>query len=223
MRDDYDQLSVLGYEQCRALGTHLARAGHPIGALVCGPLKRHQQSMHALCEGLSAAGVTPQTVADEPALDEYAALEVMQRVVPELVQADPQVAGWVEGMFTPGKPGMRNRELLFQHVTRAWISGDIQVSGVETFSEFRTRVAEGLQRLMGAAQSGQTVLAMTSGGAIAAAVGRAFDLSDSNVFELSLVIRNASNTEFLFSGERFSLFALNLIPHLTDPAQITFR
>ena len=179
--------------------------------------------MDGLCEGLEASGAEPPEVVNEPALAEYAALYVMQKAVPELAQRDRKIAGWVEGMFTPGKEGMRSRELLFQHVTRAWIAGEIKAPGVESFAQFRDRVDKWLARLMTAHHSDETIMAMTSGGAIAAAAGRALDLTDSAVFELSLVIRNASTTEFLFSSERFSLFALNLIPHLTEPSTVTFR
>jgi hypothetical protein len=35
--------------------------------------------------------------------------------------------------------------------------------------------------------------------------------------------RNCSYSEFLFSGERFTLSAFNAFPHLDDPALLTYR
>ncbi len=52
-------------------------------------------------------------------------------------------------------------------------------------------------------------------------VGLALGLADEKVVELSWTVRNAAYSEFLFSGERFSLSAFNIAPPL-DAAQQTF-
>ena len=55
--DDYDVLSPTGWEQGRRLGAHLAAAGVSPTALVRGTMRRHRETLEAMCEG--AGGATP--------------------------------------------------------------------------------------------------------------------------------------------------------------------
>lgn len=87
--------------------------------------------------------------------------------------------------------------------------------------DFRGRVEGGLARIREATGPGETVAAFTSGGPVGAAVGAALDLSDEAVLELSFVVQNAACTEFLFSGERFSLNAFNTLPRLYGTELVT--
>ena len=64
---------------------------------------------------------------------------------------------------------------------------------------------------------GRTVVAFTSAGPVAAAVGKALDLDDETVLRLSWTVLNGSVSEFLFSGDRFSLHSFNSQLHLTGP------
>jgi hypothetical protein len=58
---------------------------------------------------------------------------------------------------------------------------------------------------------------------IGASVGEALDLAPQKTLEVSWTSRNASYTEFLFSGERFSLSSFNNHPHLEEPELLTYR
>jgi broad specificity phosphatase PhoE len=48
---DYDQLSQLGTQQCQALGAWMRRHGLQFDGVLCGTLRRHQQTLAALVEG----------------------------------------------------------------------------------------------------------------------------------------------------------------------------
>jgi hypothetical protein len=58
---------------------------------------------------------------------------------------------------------------------------------------------------------------------MAATVRLALDLSPRRTLELSWMPRNASYSEFLFSGERFSLGTFNAFPHLDSAELLTLR
>ena len=72
------------------------------------------------------------------------------------------------------------------------------------------------------AAGGRSVI-FTSGGVMAATVRLALDLSPQRTLELSWTPRNGSYSEFLFSGERFSLNTFNVYPHLDSADLLTWR
>ena len=69
--------------------------------------------------------------------------------------------------------------------------------------------------------SGDDVV-FTSGGPIGLAMGRALHLSESDTLQMTYMSRNASFSEFVSSGDRFTLSAFNTHPHLTDDSLITY-
>ncbi len=121
-----------------------------------------------------------------------------------------------------GRPG-RDLALyyrVYRRVTIRWARGELERlpdGGLEDWPVFRRRADAAVGRLVDGDGRGRMVLAFTSAGPVGVAVGRALDLSDEAVLRLSWVVRNCALTEFLFSGEQFSLDSFNGLPHLTDP------
>ncbi|MBK7974598.1 MAG: histidine phosphatase family protein [Deltaproteobacteria bacterium] len=110
-------------------------------------------------------------------------------------------------------------------VTRMWARGELDhvLDGVETWGEFRERVAGGIRTMTAGAAKGARVAAFTSGGAVSVAAGFALGIGDERVIELSWLVRNTSITELAFSTRRVTLAAFNSTPHLVDPATVTVR
>ena len=52
---------------------------------------------------------------------------------------------------------------------------------------------------------------------------RSLGLSHRTTLQLAWMVRNAAFSEFLFSGERFTLSRFNAFPHLDDPGHLTYR
>ena len=52
---------------------------------------------------------------------------------------------------------------------------------------------------------------------------RALDLSARNALKTAWMVRNCSYSEFLFSGDRFTLSCFNASPHLDDASLLTYR
>jgi broad specificity phosphatase PhoE len=113
----------------------------------------------------------------------------------ETTEAMSRAAGWSTDVVTdPGwdefdhlavvaaYPGASRRGLdrrafqrLFEKATGRWTGGRFDEEYAEPWPAFRTRVAAALDRVVGAAGSGETVVVVSSGGPIAAAAATLVD------------------------------------------------
>jgi len=120
---------------------------------------------------------------------------------------------------------------LFEGVITMWVKGQIAAAGVESWTEFHSRVQRGLRAAqefrtdgnLARSPSGRTVAVFTSAGVIVAAAQRALSLDDEKALALAWHVRNSSVSEFLFSGERWTLRSFNSVPHLPAAEMITYR
>jgi broad specificity phosphatase PhoE len=199
---DYDRLTPLGEEQARRLGTHWAGQNMVFDGVFIGPRRRHQRTAELVGASLRERGLPWPKMVTLPELDEYAGLEVFQQAVPTLPERQ------VSAKATP--------ELLklFQGVMSRWVRGELSVSGVETWTEFRVRARRGLETILAAGAGGQQIAVFTSTGPVAAALDLAVGLDDERMMEASWQVRNTAVSEFLFSAPRFSLNVFNALPHL---------
>lgn len=220
---DYDRLSDLGREQSRRLGEYWLGQGLTFHHVYVGPCRRHRQTHDVVAAVYHEHGLCWPDPVVLPELDEYQAEPLLRRAVPLLRERDPRVAELVT-TITRGEDGaLRSFELLLRRVTRGWVNGEFDLPDVESWSAFRTRIHRAVDKMTAVQGRGRRVVAFTSAGAVAAAVGLALGVSDSNTLELMWVISNAAVTEFLFTSGRFSLSRFNCLAHLSDPALITSR
>ena len=115
---------------------------------------------------------------------------------------------------------------VFEGALLRWISGRYPVPGVETWEEFTGRVRAGIERVIQENGRKKRIAVFTSGGAITAVMQMALGLSDEETLKLTLPIRNASVSTFLYDDERFSLSSFNSVAHLEfcgDPELLTYR
>ena len=203
---DYDRLSTKGQEQARAVGHWLAK--QRIDAVYAGPLKRQQQTAELAHVG------TCQTL---PELAEYPAFEMLQHLIPRLVAEDEKFAQLTSA------PTPRLLDDAFHTILAKWSRDEWTVDGVERVGAFVQRVRTGLDRIIRAAGSGARIACVTSAGPIGVAVGLTFGIDDERMVRTSIVIRNASITEFRFRSQNFdwqpdqlSLVTFNLTAHLPE-------
>lgn len=222
---EYDRLSGLGERQMAALGRYWGARGRPVDRAFVGPLVRQRRSYAAFVDGIDELGGCVTARHDDDGLVEYDALAMMDLALPRIRPHDPVVRAETEGMMSGDESRRREHmERLFQHVSRRWVRGELHVPEVVSFSEFRRTVDAAIDRMVATSTNGDTSLVFTSGGVVAAAVGRVLGLSDEKVLELSWVVRNASFTELIYSRRRMSLFGFNAVPHLdSDPGLVTLR
>jgi len=220
---DYDQLSPLGEEQGRLLGEFWADTDRRFDRIYLGPLKRHRQTLDAVRQVFRRRGLDLPDPTPLPELDEHHGPEVIahhrDRLYQEAGLRDPDKEK--EGVGRKEK--IRRTLLIYQRGTRLWIRGELETpQELEPWAAFRSRIASGTDKILGARTRGQRAAAFTSGGATAAAVGQALGLGDEKILELSWRVRNAALTELLFSSRGLSLDSFNGTPHLREEALLTF-
>lgn len=224
MEQDYDRLSAVGETQARLLGEYWAQRGTAFDAVFSGPRKRQVDTAAIAGEAYRKAGMTWPGVEIMMEFDEYSGEAVMERSLPSLVQTDTKIRALRDAFASSPDLAAKHRtfQRLFEAVISRWASGELRVEDIEPWADFTSRVRSGLARL--ASKGGNRRIAVfSSGGPVGITVQRALDLSIEHTLRTAWMARNASLSEFLFSGERFSMSSFNTVPHLDDPSLLTYR
>src|SRR5579884_1375933 len=222
LQDDYDRLSPLGERQARALGEFWVARNVVYERVYTGPARRQSGTERIVAECYREAGrVWPEPVC-LPEFDEYPGIEVVRAFLPGLIERHEDVRALDEQFRAASEFGAAARafEKMFQRVTRLWVSGELDSPDIETWADFCSRVQQGIAKIR--EQGGRAVL-FTSGGVMAATARIALDLPPMRTLELSWAPRNAAYSDFLFSGDRFSLSSFNCHPHLDTADLLTWR
>jgi broad specificity phosphatase PhoE len=196
---DYDQLSPLGQRQCERLGTYLAERDQRFDAVFTGTLRRHQQSLAGIAQGLS--DLPPTQVL--PGLNEYDSEAVVHAIHPS-EPVRPQTPEAVRQHFRWLRQGLLS-----------WMAGQSTPVGMPRHADFVAGVAQALALAREHAQG--DVLIVSSGGPISAAIGLVLGLAPQAVVELNMRIRNSAVTEFQATPKRHNLLTFNTLPHLDGP------
>jgi broad specificity phosphatase PhoE len=225
-KSDYDKLSSLGETQSSMLGGYWVNTGATFDRVLLGPRLRHRQTLDNVARIFGDAGLAWPEPEHTPALDEYQGEELLKRALPRLLENDEHLqtlaAGFAEAEADPAKH-RKHFQKLFEHMMRAWVRGEIDEPGVESWAAFRKRIADWVREIRASAGRGKRIVAFTSGGAIAATVAEALKMGDVETMELSWMLNNASLTEFIFREDRFTLSRFNALPHLEYKRLITYR
>jgi broad specificity phosphatase PhoE len=112
---------------------------------------------------------------------------------------------------------------MFEAVIGMWVSGELVVDDVESWQDFCVRVDRGIATIVNSEAPAGDCLVFTSGGPIGVAMRRALHLSHTDTLQLTWMSRNAAFTEFLSSGDRFTLSGFNAYPHIEDESLLTYR
>jgi broad specificity phosphatase PhoE len=200
--DDYDQLSPLGLQQSQRLGAYFAELGLTFSAVLRGTLRRHEQTLTGITEGMAAA--LPEALA-LPGLNEYDSHAVIATIHPHPL-AKPDTPEVYKQHFRLLRDGLTQ-----------WMNGVVSPHGMPTYEVFRQGVAEALEHVRKETQG--DVLLVSSGGPIATAVGQVLGCTPETTIELNLRIRNTGLTEFVIHPKRMLLQSFNGLPHLPLPLQ----
>jgi broad specificity phosphatase PhoE len=221
---DYDRLSELGERQAAALGEYWARTRTVFERVYSGPAKRHLRTAELVGEICRQAGLEWPEPVVLPDLDEFPGEALTRRYLPQVAVANSRIGALERDLRTAqGQPEhARAIELLFRAFTTLWVRGEFDASEVETWQMFESRVRRGLDQVRNHGAKGASIVVFSSAGPTAIAVQMAHGLEPLQTLELAWLVRNSACSEFLFSGDRFSLLGFNAVPHL-DPALVTYR
>jgi broad specificity phosphatase PhoE len=225
LEQNYDKLSVAGERQARLLGEYWVRRRLMLQRVYAGPRSRQIETARIVAEVYKTAGLSWPELHIMQEFDEYEGECVMESSLAGLAESDRHIRALQEAFLNASGTREKHRtfQRMFEVVIGKWVGGELQVDDVESWPEFCARVQQGLNRVCGGNGGSENVAVFSSGGPIGVSLQRALDLSPENTLKVAWMARNCSLTEFLFSGERFTLSSFNELPHIEDPALLTYR
>ena len=201
---NYDQLSELGHRQARFLGDHFKLRNMRFDQLVVGDMHRHHQTMDGICEGL---GIDDTKRLVLPGLNEYNFVD-MTEAYGKIHGDNPLFQKVMED-----PTDKKNYYRLLRQILMAWTSD--RIPGVpETWIEFKSRVEDAQNQIKAMAGTGNSILAIGSGGSISTFVGLALGIPDENIFDLNLQYKNTAISHFFFNQKKMNLTGFNSVTHL---------
>ncbi|HWD82411.1 MAG TPA: histidine phosphatase family protein [Kribbella sp.] len=192
---DYDKLSPLGEEQAARLGAVLADVRADV--VVSGSMRRHQQTA-------SLAGFTAEV---DEGFDEFDHQEVLVAYRPSYKRHAVMVAD----LARTGNP-RRAFQDVFSAATQRWIGGGDGYS--ETFQAFCDRSEAAVRRTAERLGKSENALVFTSGGPIAAVVGRLLSGGDGLWTKLNPVTINTAITKVVSGRSGLTVVSYNEHVHL---------
>lgn len=225
MKANYDQLSDLGKEQSAILGEYLASRGIRFDKIYRGDLRRHRETEEIASVASKKAGYT-WDVDIMPELNEHQGPKVVKWLIQRIADGDtsPKLDE-LRALLQPLNHETPKRQYLaaFEYATLEWVKNTFDTSQVEAedWQPFRQRINTAFDNIMAASASGTTIGVFTSGGPMGVILGKALNLSDTQVMRLNWIVQNTAISEFLFSPGRFSLKTFNSIPHLKSDKFVT--
>ena len=224
LQGDYDRLSPLGVEQARHLGRFWAEKGIAFDRVFTGPRVRQARTAEIVGNQYQEQGLALPPIEKLEELNEYDADVIMREFLPILSEKSSRVRILAEQHeLASGTDRYQTFQKVFEVVMVAWIEGKVSKDGVESWAEYRARVKSGIEKITRTEGKGLRIAAFTSGGPIAATMQLALGISDRSTLELNWRVRNCSLSEFIFSGERFSLDSFNALPHLREESLWSYR
>lgn len=192
---DYDRLSPLGHDQSRALGRALGARGVAPDAFYMGDMLRHRQTLEGILGGMGAEA-TPTI---HTGLNEFD--------FTDLLDARYKGQKAPENMHTERKSHFRT----LRDTVLEWEAGGI-AGAKESWAQFSTRIEAARAAIMN--PDHDTVIAVSSGGAIARMIAALLDCGPGQQIKLQLQIKNCSVTRFIFSARGAYLHSFNETPHI---------
>jgi broad specificity phosphatase PhoE len=223
--DDYDQLSPTGQEQSGLLGRFWGSHAYRFTQVFTGPRVRQTQTASLIGDSFRETGgdwPEPIVLAE---LDEYDLSGLMNQLAPALRERDSHFASLIEAnrQSVETRDRLETFQTMFEKLLVHWQSESLAIDGVESWADFRKRVAHAIEHIQKNTPPGSRVAVVTSGGFIGTVVQSVLSAPERSALELNWRVRNSSLTELVFTRQRLSLDSFNAVPHLPDPKHWTYR
>lgn len=199
--EDYDRLSERGRQQARWLGEHLAALGIRPCRVVAGSLRRQRDTAAELLAGL---GLSELEIVRDPGLDEYDG-EALYRCHTGGADQRAHQQRDFKGYWRT-----------FREAMKLW-SEDALVGMPESWTGFGARVYAAVEAVASDMKREDTVLAVSSGGAIGRLIADVMYAPAATAIELNLQFRNTGLCELIAGGGLFRVLSYNAVPHLDRP------
>ena len=197
---DYDVLSDRGWEQVQALAAGLRERGVRATRMVSGDLRRQRDTAEPCAEAL---GVELEI---DARWNEYQDRDVLAE--------HSRLSAGLE--LRPGDEPMSSREFqdILNDALAQWIQAGAESRCRETWPAFESRVGAALEGLAGDLGRGETAVAVSSGGVIAALSARLMGLPGHALIAFNHVSINAAITKLAVGRGGITLISANEHAHL---------
>jgi broad specificity phosphatase PhoE len=225
LEGNYDKLSTIGEIQAHRLGEFWASRQMVFDRVYSGPRVRQLNTARIVSDAYQKAGLEFPVPVVMNEFDEYEGEVVLRQSLSRLLEESSEIREVYHRLENSNTVGEQRKSFqrLFEAVIGKWVDGAILVPDVESWADFCARVGRGLSQVASSKSRGERVAIFSSGGPIAVAMQRALNLSPQHTLQVSWMSRNCFWSEFLYSGDRFTLSAFNTHPHLNDSAMLTYR
>ena len=198
---NYDRLSPLGHRQAEVLGDCFRDCGIQFDATYSGELERQTKTAQIVLERQrDKVGCEVDVRFNELETD-----AILKQLVPQLTQANPELATLVKKGERSSKDFQKALEIVFLH----WVTTDENHPGLQSWAEYSSNAQRALAEVISREGSGKTVAVFTSGGTIATLVAHVLGVSDALVYKFYEPVVNCSITRLLYSGSKVSLSCFN--------------
>lgn len=211
-KSDYDRLSPLGERQAARLGEALAARGVKPTLVVTGAMQRHARTAAI---ALAAAGLDADVEVD-PGFNEFDHDQVIVAHKP----AYKRRAVLLADLARTGHP-TRAFQQMFAAATERWTRGGPGYT--ESFTDFCDRSEAAVRRTAERLGTGGTAVVITSGGPIAAVVGRLWCGGDDLWLRLNPVTINTAITKVVSGRSGLTVVSHNEHGHLDGTDELTYR
>lgn len=222
-QDNYDQLSEVGIEQAKVLGTSFAQRDIRPDHIIRGDMFRHQQTQDNCLEQLtlSSSSQIRHTLHIDENWNEFPHQEVLA-VYDERFAIPSKMMEHFKHEANPQATFIHT----FNQALNRWKSGEYDNEYSEPWSTFKRRVMTGLDAIATQTGKGQSSLVFTSGGAIAVVVMAMLDVADEHFMKINMNIANCGVTQLKVTKQGLMLQVMNdhsLFDLVENKALLTFR
>ncbi|NMG16942.1 histidine phosphatase family protein [Aromatoleum bremense] len=193
--DNYDQLSLLGQQQGQLVGEYFAGRNIAFDHVLIGTMNRHRQTVEAIFDGSN--DVAKPT--EHRGLNEYDFVALFDGLGDEHHE-----------LKLLAKESKKDFYKALRQVLLLWMEDRIEGPIPETWSQFQQRVADARSYIQGL--KGR-ILAVSSGGVMAAIAQQTLGAPREAVIPLNLQINNCSFCRYFFNADSFHLATFNSIPY----------
>ncbi len=217
---NYDNLSELGHEQARLLGTALRPRIPEVHVVCTGGMVRHKQTAAGCLETMHAGRSTTVPIGEDCGFDEYDHEQLIARFKPRYENKLVMAAELAATL----KPRQAFQEMFTQAVSR-WIMGDHDSDYDEPWPAFGQRCTGALERIAQSLASSQNALVFTSGGSITAIVHALLGIPNQQAIKMLWTMVNCSVTKIVVGSRGMHLSSFNEHGHFEhDPRRwLTYR
>ncbi len=211
---DYDVLSELGHAQVQALHRALTRRGIVADRVVTGSLRRQHDTGRPWSDGAGGTASVDERwneLDNDDVLSHHSAMRTR-------LERRPSDTG----------PAMSSQDfqVVFDQALQEWVDAGAESPARQTWPDFLAETSGALDDLGAGLRSGQTGIAFSSSGVIAALAASLIGLPDRAFVPLNRVSVNTSITKVIVGSRGKTLVSYNDHSHLEDAGNdglVTYR